>query len=185
MSLSAQQPGETSGSPLDDVESAGPGPVEADGEAGGATDRRPETATGSSGRGLPGGRVVAVATLLVIGVAVIEVQLEERVGEWTGVTLVVLSVVAPLITRSGDRSLPAMMPPLAFLTAVLIAGQGLLPQSENSTLTRQAVMIMQTLGPNALWVIVATALAATIATVGHLVDRRSAKRRARATTTSP
>lgn len=162
MSLSSQQPGDTHEEPLEDGTSEAPAS-----SATGSPDHR---------RGLPGGRVVAVATLLVIGVAVAEVQLEERIGLWTGTTLVAVSIIAPLVTRSGDRSLPAMMPPLAFLTAVLIAGQGLLPQSENSLPTREAVMILQTLGPNALWVIAATALSVTIATVGHLVDRRARRR---------
>ena len=127
-------------------------------------------------RGLPGGRVVTVATLVVIGVAVAEALLAERVGIWTTSTLLAAAIICPLITRHGDRSLPAMMPPLAFLTAVLVAGQWLLPQGDNSLRTREAVMIIQTLGPNALWVIAATALSVTIAAIGHVVDRRAERR---------
>ena len=129
--------------------------------------------------------MVTVASLLVIGVAVAEVLLEDRIDLWTTVTLIVVAVIAPIVTRPGDRSLPAMMPPLAFLTAVLVAGQWLLPETESSLRTREAVMIVQTLGPNALWVIIATVLAVSIAAIGHLVDRRIAARRSANAATAP
>lgn len=127
-------------------------------------------------RGLPGGRVVAVASLLVIAVAIVEALLQERIGLWAGVTLLAVSIVAPVITQHGDHSLPAMMPPLAFLAAVLIAGQWLLPDSANSLRTREAVMVISTLGPNALWVIAATILSVSIAAAAHFLHRRSHRR---------
>lgn len=120
--------------------------------------------------GLPGGRVVVVATLLVVTTAVIEVLLLDRIGAWTGAALVVVSVISPLATRAGDRSLPAMMPPLAFLAAVLIAGQQLLPEEPGSWRSREAVMVAQTLGSNAAWVVVATILSTSVAAIGHLVS---------------
>jgi len=46
-------------------------------------------------------------------------------------------------------------------------------------------MIVQTLGPNALWVIIATILAVSIAAIGHLVDRRIAARRSTSAATTP
>ncbi|HSO05578.1 MAG TPA: hypothetical protein VLQ92_13915, partial [Candidatus Limnocylindrales bacterium] len=109
-------------------------------------------------RGFRGGRVVALSTLAVIAVAALEATLRDRIGLWTGVTLLVVAVIAPLVTRAGDRSLPAMMPPLAFLAAVLIAGQLLVPASGGSLRTREAVMIVQNLGANAAWVVAATIL---------------------------
>ncbi len=124
--------------------------------------------------------MVTVASLLVVGVAVAEVRLEDRISTWTNIMLVVVAVIAPIVTRPGDRSLPAMMPPLAYLAAVLVAGQWLLPETESSLRTREAVMVIQTLGPNALWVIAATVLAVSIAAIGHLVDRRIARRSASA-----
>lgn len=116
--------------------------------------------------------MVAVASLLVVGAALAEVALRDRIGQWTTVTLLVVSIVAVLITRRGDRSLPAMMPPLAFLTAVLIAGQGL-PPSTTQTPTwwsQQAVMVMEALGPNAFWVVLATVTSVTLAVVRHILD---------------
>lgn len=125
----------------------------------------------AEGRGFRGGRVVTIATLVVIGVAVLEAALRDRIGLWTGVTLIVVAIVAPLVTRAGDRSLPAMMPPLAFLAAVLIAGQLLVPETGGSWRTREALMIVQTLGPNAIWVVAATILSTTIAAIRHFTDR--------------
>jgi hypothetical protein len=122
-------------------------------------------------RGFRGGRVVLVATLLVIAVAAVEAALRDRIGPWTGVTLVVVAIIAPLVTCAGDRSLPAMMPPLAFLAAVLIAGQMLVPATGGSLRTREALMIVQNLGPNAIWVVAATILSTTIAAIRHFTDR--------------
>lgn len=125
----------------------------------------------AGGRGFRGGRVVALATLVVIAVAAVEAALRDQIGLWTGVTLVVVAIIAPLVTRAGDRSLPAMMPPLAFLAAVLVAGQLLVPATGGSWRTREALMIVQTLGPNAVWVVAATILSTTIAAVRHFTDR--------------
>jgi hypothetical protein len=116
--------------------------------------------------------VVAFATLVVIAVAVLEAALRDQIGLWTGVTLVVVSVVASLVTRAGDRSLPAMMPPLAFFAAVLIAGQALLPEEGGSLRQREALMLLDVLGSNAPWVVAATLLSTTIAAIRHITDRR-------------
>ena len=115
--------------------------------------------------------MVVVATLVVIGVAALEATLRDRIGLWTGLTLVVVAIIAPLVTRKGDRSLPAMMPPLAFLAAVLVAGQLLVPATGGSWRTREALMIVQTLGPNAIWVVAATILSTAIAAIRHFTDR--------------
>jgi hypothetical protein len=114
---------------------------------------------------------VALATLMVIGVATLEAALLDRIGLWTGVTLVLVAIIAALVTRKGDRSLPAMMPPLAFLAAVLVAGQLLVPSTGGSLRTREALMVVQTLGPNAIWVVTATILSTTIAAIRHFTDR--------------
>lgn len=122
-------------------------------------------------RGQPGSLVVTLSTLVVIGVAVAEVLREERISTWTTVALVAVAAVAPLMTRTGDRSLPAMMPPLAFLAAALVAGQALLPAQESSLRTRELLMLVDVLGSNAPWVVAATVLSTTIAGVRHLLDR--------------
>lgn len=124
-------------------------------------------------RRLPGGLVAVVATLVVIAVALIEVVERGQIGQWTGIALIAMSAIAVLITRPGDRSIPAMMPPLAFLAAVVIAGQPLVNDSIDDRWQRQAVMIGETLGENAAWVVAATATAVLLALIGHLLTRRS------------
>jgi hypothetical protein len=123
------------------------------------------------GRGFRGGRVVMLATLVVIAVAAVEAALRDRIGPWTGVALVIVAIIASLVTRAGDRSLPAMMPPLAFMAAVLIAGQLLVPANGGTWRTREALMIVQTLGTNAVWVVAATILSTAIAAIRHVTDR--------------
>jgi hypothetical protein len=120
--------------------------------------------------------VVAVATTVVIAAALVEVLAQDTIGSWTGITLVVVAVVASLITRAGDRSLPAMMPPLAFLAAALTAGQLLVPSGKEPLWVREALMLLDVLGANAAWVVAATVLSVTISTVRHVVDRTRARR---------
>lgn len=115
--------------------------------------------------------MVTAATTIVVLAACAEVVRMDRIGLWTCVTLVVVSVIGALVTRAGDRSLPAMMPPLAFLAAALIAGQALVADT-GSMRTKQAIMLLDVLGRNAAWVVAATALAVTIALIRHLIDRR-------------
>lgn len=129
-------------------------------------------------RRLPGGRVVTLATLVVVAVAVAEALILGTVGVWTGATLVVVAVAATLATRAGDRSLPAMMPPLAFLMAVLAGTLVLQPPSATTSWTSQALLLLQLLGRNAAWVVGATLIAVVLATIGHVHDRRSARRAA-------
>lgn len=126
--------------------------------------------------GLPGGRVAFVSTLVVIAAALIEVVVQDMIGPWTGITLVVVAVVASLVTRAGDRSLSAMMPPLAFLAAALTAGQLLVPSGNDPLWFREALMLLDVLGTNALWVVVATILSVTISTVRHVVDHARTRR---------
>jgi hypothetical protein len=139
------------------------GPVQgADADGGGRPSRRQ--------RGLPGGRVVTVGTLVVVTAAGVEAIVRDRIGVWAGGTLIAASVVAALVTRAGDRSLPAMMPPLAFLAAALVAGQLLVTDGSEPWWARQGAMLVEVLGRNALFVVVATVLAVLIALVRHLAD---------------
>jgi hypothetical protein len=115
--------------------------------------------------------VVTVATLVVIAVAVAEVLVRDAIALWTGAALIAVSALAALVTRAGDRSLPAMMPPLAFLAAALVAGQVLVADESGSLRRREALMLAEVLGSNATWVVAATVLSTTIALVRHLIDR--------------
>lgn len=120
---------------------------------------------------------MTLGTLAVVGAALVEVRQRNEIGLWTGVTLCVVAVVAAAVTRPGDRSLPVMMPPLAFAVAVLIAGQSLVSNAIADPWKRQAAMIVETLGRNAIWVVTATVLAFVVALIGHLVTRSSSRSR--------
>ncbi len=120
--------------------------------------------------------MVTGATLILVAVAVAEAVVAESVGVWTGATLVVLAVTATLVTRAGDRSLPAMMPPLAFLMAALAGTLVLRPPSASTSWTSQALVLLQMLGRNAAWVVGATLIAVVLASIGHVHDRRVARR---------
>ena len=170
MSLPAPGPGDAGwGQPAGAASHAG-------GREDAGTSVTADSSHGSRSRGLPGGRVVAVATLIVVATAVVEAATQDRIGLWTDVALVAVSVLGALVTRAGDRSLPAMMPPLAFLAAALVAGQLLIDGTAGTWRTREALMLMDVLGANAPWVVAATALSVTIALVRHLVDRYRAGR---------
>jgi hypothetical protein len=105
---------------------------------------------------------VLVATLAIVGVALVEAAMSARIGTWTGATLLLVSGLASWVTRAGDRSLPAMMPPLAFLAAALVAGQAVLPAGYDSW-QRQGVMLVDVLGSNASWVLAATFVSVCVA----------------------
>ncbi len=120
-----------------------------------------------------------VATTIVVAVAFLEAAVRDAIGSWTGATLVVVSVLASLVTRAGDRSLAAMMPPLAFLAGALIGGQQLTDASITGFVARQGAMLVDVLGSNSAWVVAATACSVTICSLRHLVDRRRSRRMTR------
>lgn len=117
-----------------------------------------------------------VATTIVVAAAVVEAAVRDAIGVWTGVTLIAVSVLASLVTRAGDRSLPAMMPPLAFLAGALVGGQLLTDASITGFLAQQGAMLVEVLGSNSAWVVAATACSVTICSVRHLIDRRRGRR---------
>lgn len=108
---------------------------------------------------------------MVLAAALVEVAQRDEIGLWTGVTLCAVAVIAAATTRAGDRSLPVMMPPLAFAASVLVAGQDLISNAISDPWKRQAAMIVETLGRNAVWVVLATALAFVIALIGHFTTK--------------
>lgn len=120
---------------------------------------------------LPGAQVCLMATGLLLVVALLEAQFTGQVGVVSGLALVVLSVVAALVTRPGDRSLTVMTPPISFLLTALVAGQLTLSAPYNWQ-TAQPLMLLGVLGRNAIFVVLATGLAATISVVRRHLDTR-------------
>lgn len=114
----------------------------------------------------------------VLFAAIAEVRATAAVGSATGVTLIVCSLLSAVGTRRGDLPLAVMMPPLAFVVAVLVAGQLLVTETGNWK-ANQTLMIFDQLGGNARWVIAATALVVLIVAgrtiVGWLLGRRRSR----------
>lgn len=102
--------------------------------------------------------VVAVPTLLV-GLA--QALIWDRVGWLTGLVLLATSCYAALTVRRPDFSAAVVVPPLAFLLTILVAGQLTLTDGA-SLLVREGFVIVRGLAENAPWILGATALAAII-----------------------
>lgn len=108
------------------------------------------------------------ATALIIGVtvaaALLDAVLRHGIGAITGVALVLSSAAAALTLRRSDIWAAVVMPPLAFLAALLTAGQ-LTVSSSGSLLSRQALNVVTGLSLNAPWLIAATVIALVIVLV--------------------
>ena len=108
------------------------------------------------------------ATALIVGVTVaaafLDAVLRHGIGAITGVALVLSSAAAALTLRRSDIWAAVVMPPLAFLAALLTAGQ-LTVSSSGSLLSRQALNIVTGLSLNAPWLIAATVIALVIVLV--------------------
>lgn len=128
--------------------------------------RTPQAATGISARW---------GILLIVGTttaaAFIEALQLDTIGIWTGIALVISSLIAALSFRPEDRSLAVITPPLAFLFAVLTAGQLLVNTSGSDFLIKEALLVFSTLSLAAPWVIGATAAAAVVVLIRKLLHR--------------
>ena len=120
-----------------------------------------ESARATARRGL-----TYLGAVIVIGTATFLIGLIESifgggVGWITGVVLLLTTIYAALAIRSTDSSAPIVVPPLAFLVTVIIAGQFSLAPGK-SLVVREAYMIFSTLAMNAFWIIAAAIVGAAI-----------------------
>jgi hypothetical protein len=99
----------------------------------------------------------------------------DAISTETGLTLLATTILAALMTRRGDLVLVVIYPPLAFMTSVLIAGQ-LLVDHGHTWRTSEALMLVETLGRNAKWVIAATITGAALVGLRTLMAKLRAKR---------
>ncbi len=152
-----------------------------DGPASGASDVAEASAAVASGssRGAhaaPGVRATGV-WLVVIGVTVVMgfadalVVGRTQLGWLTGISLLAASVYGALVVRREDAYVAVVAPPLAFFLATITAGQLTLPPT-GDLLVREAIMIVTTLGANAVWIFGSTLVALAIVLVRR---RRSAQ----------
>ncbi|MGV1004099.1 MAG: DUF6542 domain-containing protein [Candidatus Nanopelagicales bacterium] len=123
---------------------------------------------------LPGGLVAVLASSMLLLVALVEAYQTGQLGQVSAWALVVLSVSAAMVTRRGDRSLAIMTPPLSFLLSVMVAGQ-LTLQVPYDWRTAQPLLIVNTLGANAPFVIGATLAAAAVVGLRRLWESRQEK----------
>jgi hypothetical protein len=143
---------------------------------------RPETARpdeSAAGTPKPGGGTGLTWTgvsVVLIGVTVMmafaDVIVTHGIGTITGVGLVAATLYCALTVRPADLWAAVVTPPLAYLVALLTAGQFTLP-SGGSLLVREGFMVFTGLALNAPWIIGATLLGLVIVLV-----RRSRARRA-------
>ncbi len=138
-----------------------------------ATPKKPDPETarvrgGGTGLTYTGVVVVVVGATVLLGFA--DAIITKRIGLLTCLALLVSSVYAALVVRRGDIWAAVVVPPLAFLAALLTAGQ--LTLGAGSKTTAEGFMVFQGLSTNAPWVIGTTLVCLVIV----LVRRRSLAR---------
>jgi len=127
-----------------------------------AAEPRPAVAASGGGLTWTGVVVVTLAATVIVGFA--DALLNDRLGWLTGLALLVSSVYSALVVRRADIWAAALMPPLAFVAAVLTAGQ-LTLRPGGGFVTREGLMIVETLAENALWIIGTTLVCLVIVMV--------------------
>ncbi len=111
---------------------------------------------------IPG--LIVLDVVVVTIAALVNVALTKQISTVTNVVFVACAVLGALFVRKDDPHPAWVIPPLGYFTAVLIAGQFILPVQKN-LLIREASMIGQTLGFNAWWIIGGTLAAFIIVMV--------------------
>lgn len=113
--------------------------------------------------------VVGVTTIVAVGDTLINGQLTFI----TGAMFVIVSVLAAAFVRYRDLSTAIITPPLAYLVAIIAAGQ--IPLFEGATdrlLIREGVLVVTGLAINAPWIFAGTAAAILIVIVRRWILRR-------------
>lgn len=91
----------------------------------------------------------------------------------TGVVFVVISVVCAALVGYQDLSTAIITPPLAYFTAILVAGQiGILKGVQDNLALREVAMLLGGLAFNAPWIFAGTASAALIVVVRRFILHR-------------
>lgn len=124
-----------------------------------------------------GGLRVGLMVLLVFGVtvatAVADSLVNGSITAITGVAFVVVSVIAAAVVGYRDLSTAIITPPLAYFTAIVVAGQpALLAGNTGNLLIREVAMVVAGLAFNAPWIFAGTGAALLIVTVRRWMLRR-------------
>jgi hypothetical protein len=124
-----------------------------------------------------GGLGVGLMVLLVFTVTILTALADTAFNgsiTWiTGVVFVVISVIAAAAVGYRDLSTTIITPPLAYFTAILIAGQpDLLDGATDNLLIREGAMVVAGLAFNAPWIFAGTGAAALIVIVRRWILHR-------------
>jgi hypothetical protein len=133
-------------------------------------DERPATVR-SAQRGLTYSGVVVIVMGVTVLVALAEALLRNEIGALTGIALLVSSVYCALVVRRADIWAAVVIPPLAFLVAVVTAGQLTIRAKSGGLLVREGALLFVSLATNAPWILGTTLVCLAIV----LVRRHRAK----------
>jgi hypothetical protein len=133
-------------------------------------DEKPAVAR-SAQRGLTYSGVVVIVVGVTVLVALAEALLRNEIGLLTGIALLVSSVYCALVVRRADIWAAVVIPPLAFLVALLTAGQLTIRGKTGGLLVREGALLFVSLATNAPWILGTTVVCLVIV----LVRRRRAQ----------
>ncbi len=121
--------------------------------------------------GLTYSGVVVIVVGVTVLVAIAEALLRNEIGVLTGVALLASSVYCALVVRRADIWAAVVIPPLAFLIALLTAGQLTIRGKTGGLLVREGALLFVSLATNAPWILGTTLVCLVIV----LVRRRRAQ----------
>jgi len=124
-----------------------------------------------------GGLGVGLMVLLVFTVTILSALVDTAVNGsityLTGAVFVVISVIAAATVGYRDLSTTIITPPLAYFTAIVIAGQpDLLNGNRDNLLIREGAMVIAGLAYSAPWIFAGTGAAALIVIVRRWILHR-------------
>ncbi len=127
----------------------------------------------SRGGGLGVGMMVLLVFTVTILAALGDTAVNGSITAITGAIFVVISVIAAATIGYRDLSTTIITPPLAYFTAILIAGQpDLLDGVTDNLLIREGAMVIAGLAYNAPWIFAGTGAAALIVIIRRWILHR-------------
>jgi len=135
------------------------------------SDPAPEAAPRSADRGLTYSGVVVVVGGVTVLVAVAEALIRHEIGWLTGLALLASSVYAAVAVRRADIWAAVVIPPLAFLVALLTAGQLTILGKSGGLLVREGALLFVSLATNAPWILGTTLVCLVIVLVRRRRER--------------
>lgn len=117
--------------------------------------------------------MVLLSFAVTILTAVVDTMLNGSITFITGVVFVVISVIAAATVGYRDLSTTIITPPLAYFTAIVVAGQlDLLTGATDNLLIREGAMVVAGLAFNAPWIFAGTGAAALVVIIRRWILHR-------------